>query len=72
MHHSLDRTSYSDSWNSPILPIFAQNTLLPVLRIAKCVQRGDSDSVLVGLLDNWRERKLYELQFIQVAVGVFM
>lgn len=55
----------------PYYRFFRQNTLLPVLHLAKCVRRGDSDPDLIGILNHWRERKLYELQFIQVAVSLY-
>ena len=54
----------------PYYRFFRQNTLLPILHIVRCVQRGDSNVELVNLLMYWRERKLYELHYIQVAVSV--
>ncbi|KAH7342726.1 hypothetical protein BKA65DRAFT_595791 [Rhexocercosporidium sp. MPI-PUGE-AT-0058] len=51
----------------PYYRFFRQNTLLPVLHIAECVQRGDSDAEIVKALAHWRERKLYEQHFIQLA-----
>jgi hypothetical protein len=53
----------------PYYRFFRQNTLLPIQHIVKCVQRGDSNLEMVKILTNWRERKLYELHFIQVAVS---
>jgi len=53
----------------PYYRFFRQNTLFPILHIVKRVRRGDSEAEMVKIITHWRERKLYELQFIQVAVS---
>jgi hypothetical protein len=52
----------------PYYRFFRQNTLLPILNIVHCVRRGESDAEMTKVIAHWRERKLYELQYIQIAV----
>lgn len=56
----------------PYYRFFHQNTLSPILHIAKCAQQGHSNTDLVRIITSWRDRKLYELHFIQVAVRLWM
>jgi hypothetical protein len=53
----------------PYYRFFRQNTLLPILNIVNCVRRGENDAEMTKVIAHWRERKLYELQFIQIAVS---
>lgn len=52
----------------PYYRFFRQNTLLPILAIANAAKPPKSDARLAMMLSSWRDRKLHELYFIQVAV----
>ncbi|KAI1447157.1 hypothetical protein F5Y02DRAFT_37456 [Annulohypoxylon stygium] len=51
----------------PYYRFFRQNTLFPILAIAKKVDSQESNAKLAAMLLSWWNRKLYELYFIQVA-----
>ncbi|OTA61065.1 hypothetical protein K449DRAFT_395771 [Hypoxylon sp. EC38] len=51
----------------PYYKFFRQNTLLPILAIANKARLQKSDVELAAMLSSWRDRKLYELYFVQVA-----
>ncbi|KAI1458356.1 hypothetical protein F4805DRAFT_137503 [Annulohypoxylon moriforme] len=51
----------------PYYRFFRQNTLYPILSIAENARLRKSDAELSTMLSNWRDRKLYELYFVQVA-----
>ncbi|KAI0379890.1 hypothetical protein F5Y04DRAFT_289722 [Hypomontagnella monticulosa] len=51
----------------PYYRFFRQNTLLPILAIAKSARLRKNDTQLVAMLSSWRDRKLHELYFVQVA-----
>lgn len=55
----------------PYYRFFRQNTLFPILAIAKKVDSQESNAKLAAMLLSWWNRKLYELYFIQVAVCPF-
>lgn len=52
----------------PYYRFYQQNTLLPILSIAKTVQDEESDEEISAELRRWRDRKLSEFQLVQVAV----
>ncbi|KAK0636778.1 hypothetical protein B0T17DRAFT_485085 [Bombardia bombarda] len=51
----------------PYYRFYRQNTLLPILAIMRSVRERESDDVLFQRTRYWRERKLREFQFVQVA-----
>lgn len=52
----------------PYYRFFRQNTLLPILAIANSARLRKNDIELAAMLSSWRDRKLHELYFVQVAV----
>lgn len=52
----------------PYYRFFRENTLRPILSNAESVETGLEDEGIRQMLASWRERKLYELYFVQVAV----
>ena len=54
----------------PYYRFFNQNTYTPIVRIAKIVTNEESDQEIVSVLRHWRSRKIHEMHFIQVAVGL--
>ncbi|KAI0452793.1 hypothetical protein F5B21DRAFT_526516 [Xylaria acuta] len=46
---------------------FNQNTLLPIRLVEKWIRMGRSREEVHRILTNWQGRKLFELQFVQVA-----
>ncbi|KAK3315431.1 hypothetical protein B0H66DRAFT_565355 [Apodospora peruviana] len=57
----------SDGITLPYYRFYRQNTLLPVLTVATDLKNGESAEFIAGKLQRWRDRKLHELQFVQVA-----
>ncbi|OLN94148.1 UPF0157 protein [Colletotrichum chlorophyti] len=51
----------------PYYRFYQQNTLLPILTIAKSVEDRESDGEISAQLKRWRDRKLSEFQLVQVA-----
>lgn len=51
----------------PYYRFFRQNTLLPILAIANSARLRKNDIELAAMLSSWRDRKLHELYFVQVA-----
>ncbi|KAF9880299.1 hypothetical protein CkaCkLH20_02253 [Colletotrichum karsti] len=51
----------------PYYRFYQQNTLLPILSIAKSVEECESDEDISAELQRWRDRKLSEFQLVQVA-----
>ncbi|KAF6798816.1 hypothetical protein CSOJ01_12613 [Colletotrichum sojae] len=51
----------------PYYRFYQQNTLLPILSIAKTVEDEESDEEISAELRRWRDRKLSEFQLVQVA-----
>ncbi|KAF6831027.1 GrpB domain protein [Colletotrichum musicola] len=51
----------------PYYRFYQQNTLLPILSIAKTVEDEESDEEISAELKRWRDRKLSEFQLVQVA-----
>ncbi|KAI1407274.1 hypothetical protein F5Y13DRAFT_175332 [Hypoxylon sp. FL1857] len=51
----------------PYYRFFRQNTLLPILAIAKRARLRESDTELATMLSSWRDSKLHELYIVQVA-----
>lgn len=56
----------------PYYRFYRQNTLIPIQAIAKSVENGESTEMIVDRLNRWRDRKLHEFQFVQVAVWCFV
>ena len=56
----------------PYYRFFRSNTLKPIVHIAQYTSKGPQVSTLAGLLAKWRSRKLSELHFISVAVGLLV
>ena len=54
----------------PYYRFYRQNTLLPVLSIARSLKEKDNPRNVSERLAHWRDRKLNELQFTQVAVSL--
>lgn len=52
----------------PYYRFYQQNTLLPILSIAKTVENEETDQEISAELQRWRDRKLSEFQLVQVAV----
>ncbi|OHE99638.1 hypothetical protein CORC01_04996 [Colletotrichum orchidophilum] len=52
----------------PYNRFYQQNTLLPILAIAKAVEDRESAEEISAQLKRWRDRKLSEFQLVQVAV----
>lgn len=52
----------------PYYRFFRQNTLIPIQSISRAIEEGKDDYTILMILARWRERKLYELHFIQIAV----
>ena len=53
----------------PYYRFFRQNTLIPIQSIARAIENGQDDFTILKILGRWKERKLYELHFIQIAVS---
>ncbi|KAK6843009.1 hypothetical protein PG987_003869 [Apiospora arundinis] len=54
----------------PYYRFFRQNTLLPIQAIAKSLNEGGiGEEEIRSMLARWRARKLYEMHFIQIALG---
>ena len=51
----------------PYYRFFRQNTLLPIQAIAKAIEVRRDDEIR-SMLVRWRQRKLFELHYIQIAV----
>lgn len=51
----------------PYYRFFRQNTLLPIFAIAKAARLQKNNVELATMLSSWRDRKLHELYFVQVA-----
>ncbi|GKT50130.1 uncharacterized protein ColSpa_10311 [Colletotrichum spaethianum] len=51
----------------PYNRFYQQNTLLPILTIAKAVEDRENDEEISAQLKRWRDRKLSEFQLVQVA-----
>ncbi|KAK8138124.1 hypothetical protein PG984_001504 [Apiospora sp. TS-2023a] len=51
----------------PYYRFFRQNTLLPIQAIAKAINVRRDEEEIHLMLARWRERKLYELHYIQIA-----
>ncbi|KAI0852194.1 hypothetical protein F5Y00DRAFT_258607 [Daldinia vernicosa] len=51
----------------PYYRTFRQNTLLPILAIVRSAKLRKDEAELAAMLSSWRDRKLQELYFIQVA-----
>ncbi|KAI8944661.1 hypothetical protein F4801DRAFT_594789 [Xylaria longipes] len=52
---------------SPYYRFFNQNTLVPIKSVEKLISMGRSKEEVHHILANWQDRKLFELQFVQVA-----
>ncbi|KAK0372407.1 hypothetical protein CLIM01_10244 [Colletotrichum limetticola] len=59
----------TDILTLPYNRFYQQNTLLPILAIAKAVEDRESDEEISAQLKRWRDRKLSEFQLVQVAVS---
>ncbi|KAK7940783.1 uncharacterized protein PG986_013170 [Apiospora aurea] len=53
----------------PYYRFFRQNTLLPILAIAKAIDVRRDEEEIRSMVARWRARKLYELHYIQIALG---
>lgn len=53
----------------PYYRFFRQNTLIPIQSIARAIEEGKDDARILKILARWKERKLYELHFIQIAAS---
>ncbi|KAI1753775.1 hypothetical protein F4782DRAFT_68040 [Xylaria castorea] len=51
----------------PYYRFFNQNTLLPIRSVEKLIRMGRGKEEVHRTLTNWQDRKLFELQFVQVA-----
>ncbi|KAI0193563.1 hypothetical protein EV127DRAFT_360783 [Xylaria flabelliformis] len=51
----------------PYYRFFHQNTLLPIRSVEKSIRMIRSKEEVHRTLTNWQDRKLFELQFVQVA-----
>ncbi|KAI1119801.1 hypothetical protein F5Y10DRAFT_290944 [Nemania abortiva] len=52
----------------PYYRFFNQNTLLPIKSVQKIIQMDESkEEEVLRILTSWQDRKLFELQFVQVA-----
>lgn len=47
---------------------YGQNTSVPIRSITSSVQNAESAEIIAEKLKRWRDRKLHEFQFVQVAV----
>lgn len=52
----------------PYYRTFRQNTLLPILAIVNSANLRKDESEIAAMLSRWRDRKMQELYFVQVAV----
>ncbi|KAL0933630.1 uncharacterized protein CTRU02_210429 [Colletotrichum truncatum] len=57
----------TDILTLPYNRFYQQNTLRPILSIAKSVENRESDAEISAELKRWRDRKLSEFQLVQVA-----
>lgn len=60
--------------NSVTLPyyrFYRQNTLLPILALARRVRDGDDDHSISERLRHWQDRKLDEFKFVATAVCIW-
>ncbi|EFQ36386.1 hypothetical protein CGRA01v4_13743 [Colletotrichum graminicola] len=57
----------TDILTLPYNRFYQQNTLLPILAIAKAVEDRENDEEISAQLKRWRDRKLSEFQLVQVA-----
>jgi hypothetical protein len=62
------RTLIASSVTLPYYRFYRQNTLLPILAIARSVRNQDNDESISSHLQHWQERKLNEFKFIAAAV----
>lgn len=62
------RTLLASSVTLPYYRFYRQNTLLPILAIARSVRNQDDDESISGHLRHWQDRKLDEFKFIAAAV----
>ncbi|KAK8088569.1 hypothetical protein PG997_003530 [Apiospora hydei] len=53
----------------PYYRFFRQDTLLPILAIAKAIDVRRDEEEIRSMVARWRARKLYELHYIQIAVS---
>lgn len=52
----------------PYYRFYRQNTLLPILRLAKSVEDKDPADMIYQRLHQWQTRKLDEYRFVQLSV----
>ena len=52
----------------PYYRFYRQNTLLPIVRLAKSVEDGDTADSISQRLRQWQTRKLDEYRFVQLSV----
>lgn len=52
----------------PYYRFYRQNTLLPILRLAKSVEERDAVDLISQRLHQWQTRKLDEYRFVQLSV----
>jgi len=52
----------------PYYRFYRQNTIVPVQSIATSIENGEIPDVVAEKLKRWRDKKLYQFQFVQVAV----
>ncbi|KAK4162952.1 hypothetical protein QBC43DRAFT_320748 [Cladorrhinum sp. PSN259] len=69
LHHLLGLLGFNFShvFTLPYYRFYRENTLLPVLAIAKCVRDGESAERVSARISHWKDRKLGEYQFVTVA-----
>lgn len=53
---------------SPYYRFYRQNTLLPILRLARSVEDKDPADMIYQRLHQWQTRKLDEYRFVQLSV----
>lgn len=77
MHHQ-SVTGAAIQWSGSVLAnlitlpyyrFFRQNTLIPMQSISRAIEDGKDDLTILKVLARWKERKLYELHFIQIAAS---
>lgn len=59
---------FSNGITLPYYRFYRQNTLLPILSIARSVKNMDGHEDVSAHLAHWRDRKLDEFRFVQAAI----
>lgn len=64
----ISRPLIANSVTLPYYRFYRQNTLLPILAIARSVKDEDNREEILEHLRHWQDRKLAEFKFIAAAV----